>query len=80
MNRFSAFPGHIYEDAIIGVTECNRVVYDYEKMIECLSNEEGWNVEDCTEWIDRNIIPLLLYLGDKSPLIMHPIKNAKEAQ
>ena len=80
MKRFPAFSGHSYEDAIIGVTECDRIVYDYEKMIECLSRAEGWNVEDCSEWIDRNIIPLLSYLDDKSPLIMHPIKNAKEAQ
>ena len=80
MKRFAAFPGHNYEDAIIGVTVCHRIVYDYEKMIECLSTKEGWSVEDCEEWLDRNVMPLLPYLGEKSPLIMHPIISIKEVR
>ena len=71
------FAGHSYDDAIIGVTECCRVVYDYEKMIEWLSNDEGWSVEDCIEWIDYNVISSLPYMGEKSPLIMYPIKKMK---
>lgn len=63
-----------YDDALIGVTEDNRAVYDYEKMIEWLMEHEGFETyEEAAEWIDYNTIRALPYAGEGAPVIMHPL-------
>lgn len=62
-----------YDDALIGVTEDNRAVYDYERMIEWLCREENFSEEDAIEWIDYNTIRALPYFGDKAPIIIYPL-------
>ena len=59
-----------YEDAIVGVTSDDRVVYDYDKMVEWLCEKENFTAEEAVEWIDYNTIRALPYAGDKGPLIM----------
>lgn len=63
-----------YDDALIGVSEDCRAVYDYDKMIEWLIKEEGWTAEDAMEWIDYNTIRALPYMGSGAPIIMYPIE------
>ncbi len=62
-----------YDDALIGVTEDNRAVYDYEKMVDWLMEEEGWDYEDAVDWIDFNTIRAIPYLGERAPVIMYPL-------
>ena len=62
-----------YDDALIGVSEDNRAVYDYDKMVEWLVKEESWTELEAIEWIDYNTIRALPYMGDKAPIIMYPI-------
>ena len=64
-----------YDDALIGVTEDGRAVYDYEKMVRWLVETEGFTELDAIEWIDYNTIRALPYMGDKAPLIMYPLPN-----
>lgn len=40
-----------YDDALIGVTDDNRAVYDFDKMVEWLMKTEGWGREEAIEWI-----------------------------
>jgi len=60
-----------YDEAIIGVDSNERVVYDYDKMVECLMSEEKMSYEEAVEWIDYNTIRALPYMP-KSPIIMYP--------
>ena len=60
--------------AIIGYTIDGRVVYDFNKMIEELMYDEGWNYEDSVEWIEYNTIRSLPYAGEKAPIIMYSLK------
>lgn len=62
-----------YDDALIGVTEDGRAVYDYEKMIEWLMNEEEWTDNEAVEWIEYNTIRAIPYFGDGAPIIMYPL-------
>ena len=62
-----------YDDALIGVSEDNRAVYDYEKMVEWLMRTEGWSYEDAAEWINYNTIRALPYAGADAPIIMYPV-------
>lgn len=63
-----------YDDALIGFTEDERAVYDYDKMVECLMEEEGWSYDDTIEWIEYNTIRSLPYMGPKAPIVMHPVE------
>lgn len=64
-----------YDDAIVGYDAISqRVIYDYEKMIECLMNEDGMEYEEAMEFIDYNTIRACPYMGDKAPIILHRIE------
>ncbi len=64
-----------YDDALIGVTEDGRAVYDYDKMVAWLVETEGFTELEAVEWIDYNTIRALPYMGDEAPLIMYPLKD-----
>lgn len=63
-----------YDDAIIGISHDERVIYDFDKMIECLMKEENMDVIEAIEWIEYNAVRSLPYCGDKAPIIMYPIE------
>lgn len=67
------FSNYSYDDALIGISEDNRAIYDYNKMVEWLIEEELWSEEEAIEWIDYNTIRALPYMGDNAPIIMYPI-------
>lgn len=62
-----------YDDALIGVSQDGRAIYDYDKMVEWLVKEEEWSVEEAMEWIDYNTIRALPYMGEGAPIIMYPL-------
>ena len=63
-----------YDDAFIGISEDNRAIYDYDKMVKWLVETEGFTEEEAIEWIDYNTIRALPYMGGNAPIIMHPIE------
>jgi hypothetical protein len=60
-----------YDDALIGVTEDNRAVYDFDLMVEWLVQHEGFSEEDAVEWIEYNTLRALPYAGETAPIIMY---------
>lgn len=64
-----------YDDALIGVTEDGRAVYDYEKMVQWLVDTEEWTYEEACEWIDYNTIRAIPYMGEGAPVIMYPLMD-----
>lgn len=67
------FDNFAYDGAIIGITTDDRVVYDYNKMLEDLVVNEEFTLEEAMEWIDYNTIRALPYTGENGPIIMYPI-------
>ena len=67
------FDNLAYDSAIIGVTTDDRVVYDYDKMLEDLVVNENFTLEEAIEWIDYNTIGILPYSEDNRPIVMYPI-------
>ena len=63
-----------YDDALIGISEDNRAIYDYNKMVQWLVETEGFTAEEAIEWIDYNTIRSLPYAGSKAPIIMFPLE------
>ncbi len=67
------FKNYSYDDALIGVTEDNRAVYDFDKMVAWLMETEGFTQDEAIEWIEYNTIRALGYAGDDAPIIMYPL-------
>ena len=71
--NFIIFENPDYDSAIIGITENNQVVYDYEKMIEHLMQEDDMDYEEAVDFISYNTIRSLPYAGEGAPIIMYGI-------
>ena len=71
--NFLIFENPDYDPAIIGITENNQVVYDYEKMIEHLMQEDDMDYEEAVDFISYNTIRSLPYAGEGAPIIMYSI-------
>ena len=70
------FENYSYDDALIGVTEDCRAVYDFNKMVRWLVETEDFTDEEAIEWIEYNTIRALAYMGDDAPIIMYPLEDA----
>ena len=62
-----------YDSALVGITEDNRAVYDYDLMVEWLCDTEDFTVEEAVEWIEYNTLRALPYAGPDAPIIIHSI-------
>ena len=71
--NFIIFENPDYDSAIIGITENNQVVYDYEKMIEYLMQEDDMDYEEAVDFISYNTIRSLPYAGEGAPIMMYSI-------
>ena len=67
------FSDFSYDDALIGVSEDGRAIYDYDKMVAWLMENEGWSQDEAIEWIEYNTIRALPYAGPKAPIVMYPV-------
>ena len=63
------FDNHAYDNSIIGLSTDGRVVYDFNKMVKEIMDDEGWTEEEAIDWVDYNTVRALSYMGDKSPII-----------
>ena len=65
------FDNHAYDNSIIGTTFDGRAIYDFDKMVKELMQDEGWSEEEAIEWIEFNTIRALPYGGEKAPLVVY---------
>ena len=61
-----------YDDAIVGVSDDCRVVYDYDLMVKCLMETDGMTYEEAAEFISYNTIRAAVYM-EKGPIVMYRI-------
>ena len=66
------FKDYDYASAFIGVTDDNRAVYSYEKMIDYLMNLEGWDYDTAVEWVDFNVLSIQSHTGEL-PIVMYSL-------
>lgn len=66
-----------YDDAIIGVSHDDRVIYDYDKMLQYLVDKEGMTIEDAADFISYDTIRSLSYRGEDAPIVMFSIEDYK---
>ena len=59
-----------YDEAIIGVSHDDRVIYDYDKMIEHLVCHDSMSIEEAADFISYDTTRALSYTGPDAPIIM----------
>lgn len=64
-----------YADALIGITEEGRAVYDLNKMVVCLVQNDGIIEAEALDFIMYNTFRALPYMGEKAPIIMTPLED-----
>lgn len=62
-----------YESAFIGISEDNRAVYDFDRMVEYLCENDGMEPMDAIEFIEYNTIRACGYMGENYPIIVRPL-------
>lgn len=60
-----------YDDAIIGISHDDRVIYDYDKMIAHLMDHEDMTDEEAADYISYNTIRSIPYAGECAPIVMY---------
>ena len=71
---FTVLESPDYDEAIVGTTNDDRVVYDYQKMADCLMKNDGMSYEDAVDFIDYNTVRALPYMPN-APVILYPLIN-----
>ena len=64
-----------FSTAIIGVSENNRIIYNYNKMVEYLIENEDMSYEDATDYVSCDTIKALNYMSGNKPIVMYPLIN-----
>lgn len=64
------FESPSYKTAIIGISYDNRIIYDYDLMIEDLMKEENLSYEDALDFLEYNTLRALSYMGSDAPIIL----------
>ena len=59
-----------YKNSIIGISYDNRVIYDYDLMIDDLMEEEDLDYESALEFLEYNTLRALPYMGNDAPIIL----------
>ena len=62
-----------YDSAIVGVSDNGEIIYDFDKMVRRLMEEEGMTAEEAADFISYNSIRSLPYVGEGAPIIMYAL-------
>lgn len=62
-----------YDSAIVGVSDNGEVIYDFDKMVRWLMEEDGITAEEAADFICYNSIRSLPYVGEGAPIIMYSL-------
>lgn len=66
------FESPSYTDAFIGISHDNRAIYDFDKMIECLMQEDEFDETEAIEFIEYNTLRALDYY-DNAPIVLYKL-------
>lgn len=60
-----------YYPAIIGIArDLSRIVYSFEKLVECFMKANDWDWDTASEWVEYNVERALPYYGSCAPVIL----------
>lgn len=67
-----------FDEAVIGFSEDDRLVYSYQKMVDILTGE-GADYYDAVDYIANDVVIALRY-QEKPPIIMYELERGNNAK
>lgn len=68
-----------FDRSIIGLSEDDRVIYAWDKMVGELMDDDDMSYEDAVEFISYNTLRVGPYIGERHPIIlMYTREDIKE--
>jgi hypothetical protein len=64
-----------YDDAVIGMTTDDRVVYDFDLMVESAMKNQNCDYEEAVSWVEHNALGAIPYMGDASPVVLNRLRD-----
>lgn len=69
-------PRDRYDECIVGMTyDGNKIIYDADKIIHALMEQDGMNDEEAIEYFEYNILGA--YVGEGTPIYTHLISRRR---
>jgi hypothetical protein len=69
------FDNPSFDNSIIGITTDGQAVYDYDKMVNELMQDENISEIESVEWIDYNTLRAIPYAGEMKPVVIFTFKE-----
>lgn len=70
------FENPSYDSAIIGYDAVSqRIIYDFDLMVEHLMNEDKMERDEAIEFIEYNTIRATPYAGEMAPIILYSLND-----
>jgi hypothetical protein len=67
------FENPSYDEAFLGVSDDNRAVYSYDRMVECLVKEDGMDYEEAADFVSYNSIRACQYT-EGAPIVLYEME------
>ena len=64
-----------FDNSIIGITTDGKAVYDYDKMVAELMEDDNISEQEAIDFIEYNTIRAIPYAGEMAPVIMYSFKE-----
>ena len=59
-----------FDNSIIAVTTDGRAVYDYQRMVAELMEDDEISEQEAIDWIEYNTLRAIPYAGDMAPIVV----------
>ena len=69
------FDNPSFDNSIIGITTDGKAVYDYEKMVAELMEDDDISEQEAIDFIEYNTIRAIPYAGEMAPIVMFSFKE-----
>ena len=64
------FDNPAFDNSIIGITTDGQAVYDYNKMVVELMNDDNISEQEAIDWIEYNTLRVIPYAGEMAPIVI----------
>lgn len=76
---FKMFENPSFDGSIVGISNDNRLIYDYDKMVKEFACDNSCDYEEAEEFIQYNTMRALPYFGTDAPIVIeHMIDELRE--
>ena len=70
------FDNPAFDNSIIGVTTDGQAVYDYNKMVAELMEDDEISEQEAIDWIEYNTLRVIPYAGEMAPVVIFTFEEA----